>query len=78
MAGMLIGATIILYGLTITLIILNFVWFTGCGFNVFVNVANAIIVIAVTVVQLLGYNPSGSLLTSGAMSLYMTFLIFSA
>ena len=50
MGCMLIGATLVLYGLTITLIVLNFVWFTGCGFNVFINIANAIVVIAVTVV----------------------------
>ena len=50
MAALLIGAAIVLYGLTITLIVLNFIWFTGCGFNIFFNIANALIVIAATAV----------------------------
>lgn len=78
MSSVLLFTAIILYGLTLTLIILNFVWFNGCGLNTFLNIANLVIIIAFTVVQLLGYNPNGSLITSGAQALYMTFLIFSA
>ncbi|EAR88825.1 TMS membrane protein/tumor differentially protein (macronuclear) [Tetrahymena thermophila SB210] len=78
MAPVLIGTAVVLYGLTITLVVLNFIWFNGCGLNTFINVANLILVIAITVVQLLGYNPHGSLICSGAQGLYMTFLTFSA
>lgn len=78
MAYTLIITSVILYGLAITLIVLNFIWFNGCGMNTFINVTNLVLCIVVTVVQVLGFNPKGSLITSGSISLYMTFLTFSA
>lgn len=46
--------------------------------NVAINVINIIAIAVLTTLQLLGLNKYGSIITSGAISLYMTFLNFSA
>jgi len=43
-----------------------------------VNVFTIILIIGITIVQILGYNQQGSLLTSGAMALFLSFEAFSA
>ena len=50
MAYALIIAAVVLYGLSITLSVLNFIWFNGCGMNTFINVTNIVLCIIVTVV----------------------------
>lgn len=65
----------------VTFNVYNFQWFASsseCGLNIFVNVLNLLLILIFTVIQLMGYNPNGSLISSGAQSLYMTFLTFSA
>ncbi|EGR28880.1 membrane protein tms1, putative [Ichthyophthirius multifiliis] len=74
---LLIGITLSLYTASILLNAYNFIWFKGCQFNIIVNALNLLLVISITFVQFLGFNPSGSLLTSSAMSFYITFLAFS-
>jgi hypothetical protein len=82
MKWLLIGATLLLYGGTITLNVYNFRWFTqggsDCGLNIFINILNIVLIVILTTIQLLGFNPNGSLICSGAQSLYMTFLTYSA
>ena len=74
----LILTAILLYAGCITLQVFNFIWFDGCTSNTLVNVVNSILIVLIAVVQMMGYNPNGSLITSGAQSIYMTYLIFSA
>mgnify|MGYP001810177225 CR=1 FL=1 len=78
MAYLLIGTTVTLYGVAITLNIYNFIWFSGCGVNIFMNVFTLILIIGFTAVQLLGLNPEGSLLTSSAVACYITFIAYTS
>lgn len=43
-----------------------------------VNVVNLILIIIAVTLQLMGFNPHGSIITSSCMSLYASYLIFSA
>lgn len=74
----MIFTALVLFGATITLNVYNFIWYAGSAFNVFMNILNIVIIVFITVVQLLGFNPEGSLITTGSLSLYMTYMIWSA
>lgn len=50
MGVVLIITAIILYALAISLNVLNFTWFNGCGMNTLINIINLISVIAITIV----------------------------
>jgi len=49
-AYILIATAAILYIGAIVFNIFNFIWFSGCGFNTFINVLNVVIMIAITIV----------------------------
>lgn len=78
MKYILIITALLLYSGAFTLNAYNFIWFGTCGLNIFMNVFTIVLIIAITVVQLLGYNPQGSLITSGAMAVYIVYQSFSA
>ncbi|CAD8063663.1 unnamed protein product [Paramecium sonneborni] len=78
MKYILIITTIVLYGGALTLNVFNFMWFSGCGANIFMNIFTIILIVGATGVQLLGWNPQGSLLTSGAMAIYIVFQAYQA
>lgn len=46
--------------------------------DIVINIINVCAIIVLTALQLLGLNKYGSIITSGAISLYMSFLNFSA
>ncbi|KAM3131050.1 hypothetical protein pb186bvf_016862 [Paramecium bursaria] len=78
MACLLICTTAMLYGIAFTLNLYNFIWFYGCTVNLFTNFFTLIIIVGITAVQLLGWNPEGSLLTSSAMACYITFISYTS
>lgn len=57
MAYVLIGTTVILYGGALTLVIMSFIWFSGCALNVFMNIFSIVLIVGITIIQLLGWNP---------------------
>ena len=50
MAYLLIGTTVTLYGVALTLNIYNFIWFSGCGVNIVMNVFTLLLIIGFTAV----------------------------
>lgn len=50
MKYILILTTAILYGCAMTLNIFNFIWFSGCGVNIFMNIFTIILIIGSTAV----------------------------
>lgn len=78
MKYLLIITSLVLYGLTITLSVLTFIWFKGCNLNTIISSINVVIIILMTIVQIMGFNPHGSLIASGGVSLYISFMTFSS
>jgi hypothetical protein len=74
MAYILICTAAVLYSTTLYLIIKNFEWYP-C--STFINIINIIIVLLVTVLTASGISPNGSLITSGAFSIFITFETWS-
>lgn len=75
----LFGVAILLYAATIILSIFNFVWFDEGGtINWVFNIINVILYVSITAIQVMGFNPSGNLITTGCVSLYITYLNFSS
>jgi hypothetical protein len=50
MKYLLIVTTVALYGGAFTLNVFNFIWFNGCGTNVFMNVFTILLIIGATAV----------------------------
>jgi Serine incorporator (Serinc) len=50
MASALIGTSLILYGAAFVLLVFNFIWYNGCGENVFSNVFTLFIIVGITAV----------------------------
>lgn len=63
---LLISTAIILFSATIVFNVYNYILFKGCGLNYFITTFNIVLIVIITIVQLLGYNPHGSLITTGA------------
>lgn len=74
MAIVLIVTAILFYALTIYFNYKNFQWFP-CSKGV--NIINVGLITVITILVLTGHFPNGSLVTSGAMSLYLTYQIWS-
>ena len=74
---LLIIATVLLYGGTIYWTVMSYKWFGGCGIGTFANTTNVVFIVLNAALIFLGINPSGSLLTSAAVSCYSTYLIWS-
>ncbi|CAD8165057.1 unnamed protein product [Paramecium octaurelia] len=75
MGSALVAAASLTFTLALILNIYNFIWFDH---NYIINLINIAIIILLTVVQLFGFNPSGSLLATGCISCYITYQTFSA
>ncbi|KAM3136549.1 hypothetical protein pb186bvf_011352 [Paramecium bursaria] len=58
-----------------TLIVYNYIWFSS---NQIIVTITLIMIAVMTIIQLQGYNQSGSLITSGSVALYMSFQCYSA
>lgn len=78
MKYVLICTALILYAAIGLFNAFNYVWFKGCGTGAAFTSINLVLVVAVSVLQATGINPKGSLICSGSMGLYMTYLTFSA
>jgi len=74
---LLIISTVVLYAGTLYLTVMSYKWFGGCGIGTFANTINLVFIILNAGLIFLGVNPSGSLLTSAAVSCYSTYLIWS-
>lgn len=48
MKYILIITTIVLYGGALTLNVFNFMWFSGCGANIFMNIFTIILIVGAT------------------------------
>ena len=66
--------------MAIFLNILAYIKFGGdkCGSTTWVNVVTSIILVILPAVQLLGFNPQNSLLTTSLVSLFIAYLSFAA
>lgn len=51
----MIIATFLLYGGTLTLIILNFIWFSGCTLQIVFMIVNIIFVVLMTILTVYGW-----------------------
>ncbi|KAL4493646.1 hypothetical protein ABPG72_004139 [Tetrahymena utriculariae] len=78
MRYVLVFTSLILYGLAISLNVLTFIWFKGCSTNTAISSVNIVILVVITFIQILGFNPHGSLIASGGIGLYISFLTFSS
>lgn len=50
MQYILIITTLILYGISFTLNAFNFIWFDGCGVNIFMNIFTIVLIVGITAV----------------------------
>jgi len=75
----LIGFTIIAEAVAIFLNILAYIKFAGdqCGLTTWVSIVTSIIIVLLPAVQLLGFNPQNSLLTTSLVSLLIAYLSFA-
>ena len=73
----LVSVTVVLYSGTIYWMIRSYNWFGGCGIGSFANHTNLFFIILNTALIFAGVNPNSSLLTSGAVACYSTYLIWS-
>jgi len=74
MAYILIFTAVLLYGFTIYFNVKNLYWFP-CNF--IVNLINIITITIATILTISWLSRKGSLITSGAISLYLTFSVWS-
>lgn len=73
----LFGFSLIFYAATAYGIIRSYIWFAGCGVgSAAVSITMALIILA-TIFIFLKTNPNGSLLTTGVVAAYSTFLTWS-
>ena len=75
-AFLLIFFTIINYGAALALHIWAYIKFKNC--SLWANIVTTILTVIIPVIQLLGFNPQNSLLTSSAVTLYIIYLTFVA
>ncbi len=71
--------TLICYSVAIGLNIWSYVIFTGgeCGNDtIYVSIVNSFLIVLLVLVQLLHFNPQGSLLTTGLTTVYISYLCF--
>lgn len=77
---LLVFVTLVMYSGTGVILFYSFkiFWISGCFWNKLVLLSMALFVIMFTVLILLRFHPKGSLITSGAISLYGVFLAWTA
>jgi hypothetical protein len=75
MQYVMVGTAIGLYAGYIAFMVQNFVYFTG-SLNVGLSVINIILTIIMTILTISGFHPRGSLITSGAVSLFFAYFNF--
>lgn len=75
-AFLLIFFTVINYAVALGLHIWAYIKFKDC--SLWVNIVTTILVLIIPGIQLLGFNPQNSLLTSSAVTIYMVYLSFMA
>eukprot|EP01015_Nassula_variabilis_P012851 TRINITY_DN204_c0_g1_i3.p1 TRINITY_DN204_c0_g1~~TRINITY_DN204_c0_g1_i3.p1 ORF type:complete len:461 (-),score=20.80 TRINITY_DN204_c0_g1_i3:103-1485(-) len=76
----IIITTVLMYAGSIYLIIMSFKWFNGegCSDNVIKIVTTIVIIILIAILTVLRFAQNASLLTSGAGSLFICYLLWSA
>jgi hypothetical protein len=77
---LLIFVTLVMYTGTGFILYWSFktFWVDGCGMNKFMLILMSILPILFTVLIVLKFHPKGSLITSGSISIYGVFLIWTA
>lgn len=77
---LLIFATILMYATTgiVLYYSFKFFWVSGCGFNKFILIVISLSYCAFTILIVLQMHPRGSLVTSGAISIYGALLAWTA
>ena len=73
----LIIVTLAIYAGVIYWVVKSYNWFGGCGIGTLANTVNLVFIILDALIIFAGLNPNGSLLTTGAVSGYSTYLIWS-
>ena len=75
---LLILTSLGLYVGTVYWNVMLYEWFGGCGVGTMAITLNIILIIIVTILTLSGIHPHGSLLTTGSVSIFTTYLTWSA